>query len=664
MERQAGGAVASDGAARPPETASAEAMIGRSRNVGGIIFGTAPLVALLAWAWLAASRSGDHPWSSVVAFGAAALLAAALLPPFIGVLRRFSVLDNPNHRSSHTVPTVRGGGYVLVIVVSSLLAAGVAGTRPAFLPVCVALAVLGFADDLQPMPSLVRLSVQLLAGTVLAPVLLSDISQRGPLLWLLIGVVVVWLVGFVNAFNFMDGINGISAAQVLTTAGFWWLLARDAGLTELQVAAAVLGGAALGFLPFNFPRARVFLGDAGSYFLGAALAAFAVSAIAAGIDPIAVGAPLLLYIADVGTTLIRRFRKGEPLLEAHRTHCYQLLCRQGWSHTVTTSVFAGFNVAVAAIAFLTRSANVLGRIAALLVMVGGAAIYLSLPTILRLRGHVLPEEIPTPSLAPAESVFVRPGNKVLPRWLPANAPLLAAIDFSAWFGGGLIALMVLRGAGAESSFGDVLRVLPLTFAVQMIMGIASGMYRWRWRVGSFGEMGGVATVLGLDIAFLTAVMLGADGMGLPRSFALIAALGAAPLMAAPRALWRVIRDRPGGDDRDGVQRVLVYGAGRGAALALPALRDPMSTLMPVGIIDDDPSKRFRSLNGVRVVGNGNDLPAMARQLRAEAVVIAIPSASDALAEHLVDEIERAGLIAYVVPKPGALGSPTPHSTLS
>jgi FlaA1/EpsC-like NDP-sugar epimerase len=231
---------------------------------------------------------------------------------------------------------------------------------------------------------------------------------------------------------------------------------------------------------------------------------------------------------------------------------------------------------------------------------------------------------------------------------------LVAIDFAAWLGGALVALVVLRGAGSNSSINDALRVLPLTLAVQTIMGISSGMYRWRWRVGSFGEMGGIATVLGLDVAFLTAVMLGADGRDLPRPFALIAALAAAPLMAAPRALWRVVRDRPGAPDREGVERVLIYGAGRGAALALPSLRDPMSTLLPVGIVDDDPSKRFRSLNGVRVVGGKKDLRDVAHQLRANAVVIAIPSANNELLRQLVDEIERAGLVAYVVPRPGSL----------
>jgi UDP-N-acetylmuramyl pentapeptide phosphotransferase/UDP-N-acetylglucosamine-1-phosphate transferase len=152
---------------------------------------------------------------------------------------------------------------------------------------------------------------------------------------------VLWLVAFVNAFNFMDGINGISVAQAGAAALVWWLVAEATAARGLGEAAAVAGAAALGFLPLNFPRARVFLGDVGSYFLGAWLALVVVVGIRSGITVEAMVAPLSLYIADTALTLLRRVQHGARWAEPHRDHAYQQLVQLGWSHArVTVLVFA------------------------------------------------------------------------------------------------------------------------------------------------------------------------------------------------------------------------------------------------------------------------------------------------------------------------------------
>ena len=124
------------------------------------------------------------------------------------------------------------------------------------------------------------------------------------------GMVVVFIVGYVNAFNFMDGINGISAAQTIVAGVFWWALGSGEQLDGLSTGSAIVVGATLAFVPFNFPKARVFLGDVGSYFLGAWLAVLAVMALRADVTPEAVLAPLGIYLADTGATIARRVRRG------------------------------------------------------------------------------------------------------------------------------------------------------------------------------------------------------------------------------------------------------------------------------------------------------------------------------------------------------------------
>jgi UDP-N-acetylmuramyl pentapeptide phosphotransferase/UDP-N-acetylglucosamine-1-phosphate transferase len=153
--------------------------------------------------------------------------------------------------------------------------------------------------------------------------------------------VLLWLVAYTNAFNFMDGINGISVAQVVVAGAAWWALGVHEHAHDLATAGAMVAAAGLAFAPFNAPtRARMFLGDVGSYFLGGWLAATAVIGLRSGIPPEAILAPLALYCADTSTTLIRRIRRGEAWTQPHREHRYQRLVQSGWSHQQTSLTVA------------------------------------------------------------------------------------------------------------------------------------------------------------------------------------------------------------------------------------------------------------------------------------------------------------------------------------
>ncbi len=151
-------------------------------------------------------------------------------------------------------------------------------------------------------------------------------------------LVVVWIVSYVNAFNFMDGIDGISVAQAVVAGVTWSALGTAEDLPGVAAGGAIITGAAMGFAPFNVPRARMFLGDVGSYFFGAWLAMIAVLGVRYGVAPEAMLAPLGLYLADTGATLVRRFRRGDPWFLPHREHVYQRLTARGWSHMRVTAL--------------------------------------------------------------------------------------------------------------------------------------------------------------------------------------------------------------------------------------------------------------------------------------------------------------------------------------
>lgn len=223
--------------------------------------------------------------------------------------------------------------------------------------------VIGLADDVRGVPALARLAVQPLPAAIGA-VLLVQGSSLPPLAAV---VVVLWVVSYVNAFNFMDGINGIAAAQVLVAGTTWYLLGSTPELATAAMSGGVIASAALGFAPFNFPIARMFLGDFGSYFFGAWLSMTAVLAWVEGLPFEAVAGPLALPMADVGCTLVQRIRRGETWYEAHRDHTYQRLTRLGWSHARTTTVVlclmsacALLGAAATADAVVVRAAGDLG----------------------------------------------------------------------------------------------------------------------------------------------------------------------------------------------------------------------------------------------------------------------------------------------------------------
>jgi UDP-GlcNAc:undecaprenyl-phosphate GlcNAc-1-phosphate transferase len=190
----------------------------------------------------------------------------------------------------------------------------------------------------------------------------------------------------------MDGVNGISAAHALIGGAVYAVLGWMLPDAFLAAAGAAVAAGALAFLPWNAVRARVFLGDAGSYGLGVALAVLAAYCVIRRIPPEAALAPLALYLADTGWTLQRRIRAGERFFEAHRTHTYQQLCDVGWSHQRVTVATATVTVAVSLLGAASLTGHPALRAGADLTAAGLLAAYLHSPALLGLD-RALPHEV-------------------------------------------------------------------------------------------------------------------------------------------------------------------------------------------------------------------------------------------------------------------------------
>ncbi len=300
----------------------------------------------------------------------AALVSSLLIVGLKPLLVRYA-LARPNARSSHKVPTPQGGG--IAVIGASLTVAGAIlitmdGPAGAFLVVAAAaimLALVGAVDDIRPLHPAPRLLLQVAAVT--AVVLIGDVRvfpEAVPLaverVFLVIGG--VW---FVNLVNFMDGIDWITAAEMIPVTAFFPLAALAAtafapldhglyqGLNPPVVwTAAALCGALLGFAPFNKPVARLFLGDVGSLPIGLLVGWMLLELAGTG----ALAAALLLplyYLMDATITLLRRLAGGERVWEAHRSHFYQKATDNGFSALAVSAHVFGLNIMLAGLAAVT-----------------------------------------------------------------------------------------------------------------------------------------------------------------------------------------------------------------------------------------------------------------------------------------------------------------------
>lgn len=288
------------------------------------------------------------------------ILGVALSWVLTLAVRRYAIrsdlLDRPNNRSSHVVPTPRGGGLAIVVAFMLLILT----LQPLVpLPVTMLAALLGsstlvawvgWIDDRHPLAARWRFLAQLIAA--LWCVLLIGGIPAVPLFghpidlgWAGAGLAVAYLVWMTNLFNFMDGIDGIASIQAITVAvggaACWWLATGTAHwVLPLLLAAAVAG-----FLALNFPPATIFMGDVGSGFIGMVLGV--LSLWTAQQAPQVYWSWLILvgcFMVDATTTLVRRVGRGERFYEAHRSHAYQFASRRHGSHKAVALTVGAINM--------------------------------------------------------------------------------------------------------------------------------------------------------------------------------------------------------------------------------------------------------------------------------------------------------------------------------
>jgi Fuc2NAc and GlcNAc transferase len=324
--------------------------------------------------------------------GILTLIAVCLVTSWLttGLVRRYalarSILDVPNDRSSHSVPTPRGGGLAIALVLpAGLTAAAAAGWVDRELALALGVggalvAGIGWIDDHRHVPARVRVGVHF-AASVWAVWRLGGLDSLrlgafevplGPVGPVVAVLGIVWLI---NLYNFMDGIDGIAGGEALAVGLAGAALTAYTGEASVAVASLLVAAGAAGFLVWNRPPARIFMGDVGSGLLGFAFGALALASETRGSVPLLLWLVLLgVFVADATATLLRRVVHGERWYDAHRSHAYQRAVRAGWSHggvTVASMLLTGLLALLVAAAVIRPSLQPVVAVAAVLLLGAG-----------------------------------------------------------------------------------------------------------------------------------------------------------------------------------------------------------------------------------------------------------------------------------------------------
>ena len=592
------------------------------------------------------------------------LLALLLTPLARRLAPLLGAVDVPvTGLSIHAIPIPRTGGLaMLAAFLGAMGAAGALGLAPPedTLPLmgvlvgAVIVALAGLLDDVRHVSPITKMLWQLL-GAAIAVGLGVQVGTV-PLAGAGFALGVVYLAGGANALNLLDGMDGLAAGVTAIAALFLAGLAALQGHALALVLALALAGAALGFLPYNFPRASLFMGDVGSLTLGFTLAA--VAALLAN-RPGDLGwflAPLLviaLPVVDTALAMARRFMHLGDLFTGDREHVYDLATRRGLSNTATVLLMYAVTLALGltalAVAILPPLFGVPLALAALLALVA-AGVWLG----------ALGRRVGDP-VAALRRVARRYTYTIL-----LDAFLVAA---------GYYAALGLRLSGEMPGDLDYLThyaramapYVPFVVLVYLLGNAIFGLYNRLWRYASSQECVNILGAVGVATGVvLVADLLWGHDRPIPLSVVLLAGGMAAVAFMALRyrfrlvtgTLWRLGLIARAGEERPPL-RTLIVGAGEAGQLLAWRMQHHSTGYQVVGFVDDDPDKAGMRVHGARVFGDCTAIPHLAQQHQVDLIAIAIHNASRPALIRIVDRcLETPARVKIVPDLLAQLGLPT------
>jgi UDP-GlcNAc:undecaprenyl-phosphate GlcNAc-1-phosphate transferase len=564
------------------------------------------------------------------------IFAAALAYLFTPFAARLAVLvgavDMPGERKVHTTPIPRLGGLAVVASIAITVAAAPFLTsgrwklpRELMLPMAAGvlpILLISIVDDIRGVAARWKLAAHALGaliavtlGITLAPVvhLFGSPIHIG---WFAAPLSVAWIVGVTNAFNLIDGLDGLSTGLAFISAICMAAVFAIVGQPGMAVVSLVLGGALAGFLPFNVHPARLFLGDTGATAIGFCLAAFALrggSTLSTGFAALLPVFILGLPIADTLIAMVRRtMNRGERrqggVFQPDRDHIHHRLLALGIDHGRAVLVLYGAGLVLAGAALV--SVFVTTREAAMMVMA------------LLLAGIVGIQR-----LGYDEFAFIRRGTVLRVYEIPAvkRGFFVVLVDIALSFVAAYLSVGLKTDEWILSSVGGFVLELATTLAPITIAVFAwRGMYKGTWRVAGIQDFTKAALAVWIATPLAAIVLRSFGAERYPLSLFAIYGVITLLLTVALRSSYVILENWKLRASHRGTP-ILVYGAGRRGATAVHELfRSAGAGLLPVGFVDDDLTKVGRIVNGVPVLGPGRDIERLLRSSGAKGILLSTP----------------------------------------
>jgi UDP-GlcNAc:undecaprenyl-phosphate/decaprenyl-phosphate GlcNAc-1-phosphate transferase len=506
---------------------------------------------------------------------------------------------------------------------------------------CTILFAAGLADDVFTLPPLAKLGAQVAAAAVVLASGLTVEIVSNDVLATVLGI--LWLVGITNAFNLLDNMDGLAASLAVVSCAVFAIeaLAEDTGTLGVVVALA-LGGACLGFLPFNLRPGRpaaVFMGDSGSQVIGLGIGSLALASswTTAGATLTSILLPLLvLAIPILDTTLVtvRRTLERRPVTQGGTDHSSHRLVYYGLTEH---QAVAALTLLAALLGATALAYNVLNnpRITAIGVLVSFVVLvqFASFLSDLEERSH-RPEPGPAPPLWRA--FFSNPRRLVE---VLVDFAIICVSFFASY-------LLFVDGGGTNLERAVFLSTLPVLLAVRYVLFVLFGIYRRVWRFASARDLAAIAAAVALSVPVTIAIVAGTQTVtGFPLEIFFVDALLCATLVAGSRLALRLLPDirRPAGERR----RVLIVGAGRsGRALARELADTPDHRV--VGFLDDNPNVRRRRVLGIKVLGRLDEASAQIELTRPDEVLVTIPDVAPEDLQQVITASHDAGIACRII----------------
>jgi UDP-GlcNAc:undecaprenyl-phosphate GlcNAc-1-phosphate transferase len=540
----------------------------------------------------------------------AATVACERLAPRLGLV------VEPRSDRWHRRPVALLGGVAIMLGVLPALAlvGGLRGRLAALVVVSLAMGAVGLVDDLRPLRPPVKLVAQIALAAVLVQLdfvlRLTDVPILDVMLTLL------WVVGVTNAFNLLDNMDGLAAGMAVIAGGYRLALFILDGDIAAATMTAGFVGAVTGFFARNAPPARIFMGDAGSLFLGFFLSGLCLVVDAAyysrGITAV-LAVPVLLVLMPIFDTTfvaITRFLRGQPVSEGGRDHTSHRLVALGGSEWRALGILCGLSIVGGGVALLTYRANYGTALVLLPLLLVGLAL---------LGIHLSRVEVARASPA-------YPGRAAV--WLVQNLPykrhvasvvLDTVLIVVAYYAAYLLRFEDAFPANRPMLLRTLAPVLVFQLSGLALWGAYSGIWRYTGLADMLRLAGGITVG---TVACVLYLLFTTRFVGLSRAVFVLDWLLLIALVGASRASFRLLGEALRAP-RAGAKAVLVYGAGDGGELALRELRNnPALAREAVGFIDDDRTKAGRRIHGVPVLGPLDDLDALFRAHPVAEVVVA------------------------------------------